>query len=183
MSTLKRKSRLFDELFTPGYHELYQNGRVRTSNDENFVTMTNFPFHWMTRCQSSPSNGQTSHHWNHSGSGTFFAAGLPVFVVHEWWAYRTVLTALGWGLLGQFSRFRYFPNFSSLSKHTLAVKYRVYIWHVSPQLSCGDTCQMSMWFEESNMYFCKIENFASGEINERNFSNPHPCLVARSIVC
>ena len=24
------------------------------------------------------------------------------------------------------------------------------------------------------MYFCKIENFAYGEINERSFSNPHP---------
>ena len=25
------------------------------------------------------------------------------------------------------------------------------------------------------MYFCHIENFAYGEINERSFSNPHPC--------
>ena len=24
------------------------------------------------------------------------------------------------------------------------------------------------------MYFCEIENFAYGEINERSFSNPHP---------
>ena len=24
------------------------------------------------------------------------------------------------------------------------------------------------------MYFCKIENFTYGEINERSFSNPHP---------
>ena len=24
------------------------------------------------------------------------------------------------------------------------------------------------------MYFCKVENFAYGEINERSFSNPHP---------
>ena len=28
---------------------------------------------------------------------------------------------------------------------------------------------------ESYRYFCKIENFAYGEINERSFSNPHPC--------
>ena len=35
---------------------------------------------------------------------------------------------LGWGLLSQFPPFRYFPNFSSLSKHTLTVKYRIYIW-------------------------------------------------------
>ena len=83
----------------------------------------------------------------------------------------------GWGLLSQFPPFRYFPNFSSLSKHTLTVKYRIYIWQVSPQLSCGDTCQIWMWFDESNMYFCEIENFAYGEINERSFSNPHPRLA------
>ena len=75
-------------------------------------------------------------------------------------------TQQGWGLLNQFPPFRYFPNFSSLSKHTLTVKYHVYIWQVSPQLSCADTCQILMWFKESNMYFCKIENFAYGEINE-----------------
>ena len=37
------------------------------------------------------------------------------------------LVVQGWGLLNQFPPFRYFPNFSSLSKHTLTVKYRVYI--------------------------------------------------------
>ena len=79
---------------------------------------------------------------------------------------------LGWGLPSQFPPFPYFLNFSSLSKHTLAVKYRVYIWQVSPQLSCGDTCQIWMWFEESNTYFCKIENFACVEINVRSFKPP-----------
>ena len=49
-------------------------------------------------------------------------------------------STLGWGLLSQFPPFRYFPKFSPLSKYTLIVKYRVYIWQVSPQLSCGDTC-------------------------------------------
>ena len=81
---------------------------------------------------------------------------------------------LGWGLLRQFPPFRYFANFSALSKQTLAIEYPVYIWQVSPQLSCGDTCQIWTWFEESNMYFCHIENFAYGEINDRSFSNPHP---------
>ena len=84
------------------------------------------------------------------------------------------------GLLSQFPPFHYFPNFSSLSKHTLTVKYRIYIWQLSPQLSCGDTCQIWMWFEESNMYFCETENFAYGEINERSFSNPHPRPVHSS---
>ena len=81
---------------------------------------------------------------------------------------------LGWGLLSQFSPFRYFPHFPLLSKQTLAVEYHVYIWQVSPQLSCGDTCQIWMWFKESNRYFCKIEIFVYGEISERSFSNPRP---------
>ena len=80
----------------------------------------------------------------------------------------------GWGLLSQFSPFRYFPHFPLLSKQTLAIEYHVYIWQVSPQLSCGDTCQIWMWSSESNRYCCKIENFAYGEISERSFSNPHP---------
>ena len=80
----------------------------------------------------------------------------------------------GRGLLSQFSPFRYFPHFPLLSKKMVAIEYHVYIWQVSPQLSCGDTCQIWMWFMESNSYFCKIENFAYGEISERSFSNPHP---------
>ena len=84
---------------------------------------------------------------------------------------------LGWGLLSQFSPFRYFPHFPLLSKQTLAIGHHVYTWQVSPQLSCGDTCQIWMWFRESNRYFWKIENFAYGEISERSFSNPHPSPV------
>ena len=29
------------------------------------------------------------------------------------------------------------------------------------------------------MYFCEIEKFSYGEINERSFSNPHPWTVIR----
>ena len=87
------------------------------------------------------------------------------------------------GLLSQFPPFRYFPIFSELSKHTLDIKYHVYIWQVSPQLSCGDTCQIWIWFKESNGYYCKGEHFAYGEINERSFSNPHPCDVIFIIDC
>ena len=59
------------------------------------------------------------------------------------------------------------------------MKYHVNIWQVSPQLSCGDTCQIWMWFREFNRYFCKIENFAYGEISERSFSNPTPGHVKK----
>ena len=92
---------------------------------------------------------------------------------------------LGWGLLSQFPPFRYFPNFSKSPKHTLAIEYHVYIWQVSPQLSCGDTCQIWMWSKESNRYFCKIENFAYGEISERSFSNPTPgpLFMKKTLFC
>ena len=80
----------------------------------------------------------------------------------------------GEGYKAIFLRAVIFWFFSALSKHTLAIEYHIYIWQVLPQLSCGDTCQIWMWLEESNMFFCHIENFAYGEINERSFSNPHP---------
>ena len=80
----------------------------------------------------------------------------------------------GVGVLNQFPPFRYFPHFSPQSKHTLAIEQHVYIWQVSPQFSCDDACQIWMWLKESNWYFCKIENFAYGEIKEWSFSDPHP---------
>ena len=89
----------------------------------------------------------------------------------------------GWGLLSQFSPFRYCPHFPILSKQALAIEHCVYIWQVSPQLSCGDTCQIWMWFRESNRYFCRIEKFAYGEISERSFSNPHPWYQKRPVSC
>ena len=64
---------------------------------------------------------------------------------------------LGLGLLSQFPPFRYFPKFAALWKYTLDIKYHVYIWQVSPQLSWGDTCQIWMLFKEPNSYFCKMK--------------------------
>ena len=48
----------------------------------------------------------------------------------------------GVGLLSQFPPFRYFPNLLVSSKHTSPIEYRVYIWQVSPQLTCQGTCQI-----------------------------------------
>ena len=55
----------------------------------------------------------------------------------------------------------------------LAIEYHVNIWQVLLQLSCSDTCQIWMWFKESNRYYGMIENFPYGVINEQSFSNPH----------
>ena len=98
--------------------------------------------------------------WNkHNVWGTFYVGRWP----HQ-----------GWGLLSHFFPFRYFPNFSEWSKQWLPVKCQVYIWQVSPQLSCGDTWQIWTWLKVSDLYFCKIKISRNGEINERSFSNPHP---------
>ena len=96
------------------------------------------------------------------------------------------LAALGWGLLSRFPPFRYFPDISTSPKYMLAIEYHVHFGQVLPQLSCGDTCQIWIWSRECNKYFCEIENFAYGEIDERSLSNttsggssawrPHTCM-------
>ena len=83
---------------------------------------------------------------------------------------------LGCGLLNQFAPFPYFPIFSALSKHRLTMIYYVDIWQVSPQLSCGDICQIWTWFKISNLLFWYNEISRNREINERSFSNPFPWL-------
>ena len=45
---------------------------------------------------------------------------------------------------------------------------------MSLRLSSGDTCQIWMWFRESNRYVCNVENIAYGENNKQCFCNPHP---------
>ena len=67
---------------------------------------------------------------------------LTIFSLSDIVRLQTWNPVLVWGLQGQFPPFRYFPNLSVLSKHMLAIEYHVYIWQVSPQLSCGGTCQI-----------------------------------------
>ena len=85
------------------------------------------------------------HHW--PGKLTT-ALGLgPRAVVSfpgRWWHHNDL--NLGIIPIANFFRFVIFP-FPSLSKQTLPIEYHVYIWQVSPQLSCNDTCQIQMWFK------------------------------------
>ena len=60
---------------------------------------------------------------------------------------------LGWGLQSQFSVLTWFSRFSESSECCLP--FDIHIWQVSPQLSCGDTCQIWMWFKAFNGYWCK----------------------------
>ena len=73
---------------------------------------------------------------------------------HRQW--RLGVLAEGYGLLNlrEFS-----PSFmiTEILFTPLSPKYHILIWQVSPQLSCGDTCQIWMWLNRSNKYFCKRE--------------------------
>ena len=56
----------------------------------------------------------------------------------------------------------------------LTIEYRVHIWQVLLQLSFGETCQIWTRFKECNRYFCEIEYFAYGEIDELSFVTSTP---------
>ena len=53
----------------------------------------------------------------------------------------------GVGVTKPISSVPLFSEFLEMSKESLAIEYHVYIWQVSPQLSCDDICQIWMWFE------------------------------------
>ena len=48
----------------------------------------------------------------------------------------------GVGVTKPISSVPLFSEFLEMSKESLAIEYHVYIWQVSPQLSCGDICQI-----------------------------------------
>ena len=93
--------------------------------------------------------------------------------IETWWYIHVRMEIIGFGG-GVTKSISSVLLFFHIPKQTSAIEYHVYIWHVSPQLSCSGTCQICVWFKESDRYFCKIKNFAYGEINERTFSNPTP---------
>ena len=62
-----------------------------------------------------------------------------------------------------------------VTKHNCSIppfSFPVTYW-MSWQLGCDDTCQIWMWFKESNGYFRKIKYVLDEEMNERICSNPH----------
>ena len=81
-----------------------------------------------------------------------------------------VSSGLGVGVAKPISSVPLFPNFSASPKYMLAIEYHIHIWQLSPQLSC----QIWMRCKGSNRYFCRINNLAYGEINDRSCSTPPP---------
>ena len=77
------------------------------------------------------------------------------------------------GLFSQYISFCHFSDLSSLSRHWISIEHSLFIWHVSPQLSCGDTCQIWMWFKYLTSHFIRSKS----SLAERNFSKPHSWYV------
>ena len=77
----------------------------------------------------------------------------------------------GVGVTKPISSVPLFSKFFNIAKYMWIIECHANIWQL---LSCGDTCQIWLWFKECQRYFYEIENFACVEIDEWNFSNPHP---------
>ena len=62
-----------------------------------------------------------------------------------------------------------------LAKYTLSYSLNhIYIWQVSLQLSCSDTCQIWMWYSVDKPCF---DNSEKKEYNGNWLSKPHPILT------
>ena len=84
-------------------------------------------------------------------------------------------THLGWGLLKLCSLISLLGLFLNSKTCLLYPVNHIHIWQVSPQLSCGSTCQTWMWFQIGNQCFRVIEKLINYWKGENWFSNPHPC--------
>ena len=73
-------------------------------------------------------------------------------------------------------------NVSRFCQHWLSNQYHIYIWLVTPQLSCGDTCQIWKWLKIITG-IAKLKGKLIGEMNDRSFCNriPVPFLIKLSM--
>ena len=64
----------------------------------------------------------------------------------------------------------FFSHF--LSNHLLSMDHCVHIWQVSPQLCCGDTCQIWIWFWGFERYLAKSIIALMEELLKGSFQSP-----------
>ena len=109
-------------------------------------------------------------HMEYSGSRDFVSQpGLGKFEVN-----RIVL--LGGGYYTKPIYSSWFSQYFKFIKTLLTCSQNyIHIWQLSPQPSCGDNCQIWMWFNKSNWYFSTGKKYplrGAGN-DEQNFSDPH----------
>ena len=117
------------------------------------IPITTFPLYYRimacisqqwTSITKSPSPNNFKAHGYSNESMLKSALFNMVFLQSFWLACRCAIGQAkdgSWvGLLSQFPKLCYFPNYFSSSKQTSAIEYHVYIWHVY-------TRQIWMWFK------------------------------------
>ena len=70
-----------------------------------------------------------------------------------------------------------FLIFSIVWKHTVAIEFHVDICLVSPQFSCSNSCQIWLWFKESNIYFRKIKFLLTEKWTNGDLVTPTPSAL------
>ena len=66
---------------------------------------------------------------------------------------------LGWRLLNPRSLIVSVSKITILQKYIFDSLSHMHIWQVSPQLSCGDTCQIGTWYSIPSMFFGNATKF------------------------
>ena len=97
---------------------------------------------------------------------------------------------LGWGLLKLRSLIYLLRQILIYRNSRLDILNHFHIWQVSPQLSCGDTCQIWTWYFIVNVCFDSAGgNNGTEEIglvtptpgwDATTFSMAHPCIMTSS---
>ena len=95
-------------------------------------------------------------------------------VYREFLTLQLIVLVLGWGLLKLRSSISPYAKFSISQKYLLHSLNLFHIWQVSPQLSCGDTCQIWTWYSIAHMYFDDVENWENNGTEEMGLVTPTP---------
>ena len=65
-----------------------------------------------------------------------------------------------WSSVGQFLLKHFFIS----QNYLLGSLNHIHMWQLSPQLSCGNNCQIWTWYSTTNMYLVMLENNGTEEI-------------------
>ena len=90
--------------------------------------------------------------------------------------YVHVCQDLGWGLLKLRSLISPFREILISQNCRFNTHNHVHICQVSPQLSCGDTCQIWTWYRIGNCCFITLKNFENNGTAEIGLVTPTPDL-------
>ena len=80
-----------------------------------------------------------------------------------------------------FKMIKWLSNFSTSLEYTLAIEYDVYIWQVSPRVSCGDTCQIWLCFKDQKATFARSNTLLTEKLKSEALTQYHGCWCPGSL--